>query len=193
MALVERDNADRALRLSQQQLLETNRELQRLTESDGLTGLSNRRSFDAFMARAWQASLNQTTTLSLLMIDVDFFKSYNDRLGHLAGDDALKGVADAIRNCRADPSWLAARFGGEEFALVLPAVSTEEAMAVAERLRQRVEAGVMPDAGPLAVTVSIGVATMVARPGIGFDWLIATADERLYQAKCQGRNRVVGP
>ena len=196
MTLVERDNAYRALRLSQQQLLETNRELQRLTESDGLTGLANRRSFDAFMAREWAASSTHGTLLSLLMVDVDFFKSYNDRLGHLAGDDALKCVAEAIAGCQEDPACLAARFGGEEFAVVLPSASAAEAMAVAHKLRARVEASALPHAGsPIGntVTVSIGVATMIATPGSTPDRLIAAADERLYQAKLQGRNRVIGP
>jgi len=195
MALVERDKAYGALRLSQQQLLETNRELQRLTESDGLTGLANRRSFDAFMAREWAASSTHATTLSLLMIDVDYFKSYNDRLGHLAGDDALKSVAEAIRGCHGDPACLAARYGGEEFAVVLPGTSADEAMAVADRLVARVEAAALPHATPIgrSVTVSIGVASMRALPGSTPDRLIAAADERLYQAKVQGRNRVVGP
>lgn len=194
MTLVERDNAYRALRVSQQELMQTNRELERLTNSDGLTGLANRRSFDRCMAREWQASQSDGSLLSLLMIDVDYFKSYNDRFGHLAGDDALKCVADAIRVSHDDPSCLAARFGGEEFALVLPGTSPTQAKAIAERLRLQVEATPLPHAAPAGthVTVSIGVATMVAAPGTSPDQLIATADARLYQAKCGGRNRVVG-
>jgi two-component system chemotaxis family response regulator WspR len=194
MALIQRDNAYRALRLSQQQLLESNLELRRLTNSDGLTGLSNRRYFDEFMAEAWSASLQGQSVLSLMMIDVDSFKSFNDRLGHLGGDDALRRVAGAIAAAREFPSGLAARYGGEEFALVLPAVSASDAQAVAERLRARVEALAVPNPSPIGqvLTVSIGVATTVAAAGTSPTALIEVADARLYQAKTRGRNRVVG-
>jgi two-component system chemotaxis family response regulator WspR len=193
--LIERDNAYRALRLSQQKLLETNLELLRLTNSDGLTGLANRRSFNICLEREWEASHSQGTLLSLLMIDVDFFKSYNDRFGHLAGDDALKRVAQAIRASHDDPSCLAARFGGEEFALVLPATAAADAVAIAQRLRLQVETIALPRAAAAGsgVTVSIGVATMAAAADRSPVDLIAEADARLYQAKCEGRNRVVGP
>jgi len=194
MALVERDNAYRALRLSQQKLLLSNLELQRLTNSDGLTGLPNRRSFNDHLARAWATSQSQGSPLSLLMIDVDYFKNYNDRFGHLAGDDALKCVAEAIRKAQPDPACLPARFGGEEFAMVLPGVTAAQAGAIAETLRREVERTTLPHKAPepTSVTVSIGSATMVAPPDASPDLLIAAADARLYQAKCGGRNRVVG-
>ena len=194
MALVERDNAYRALRLSQQKLLLSNLELQRLTNSDGLTGLPNRRSFNDHLARAWATSQSQGSPLSLLMIDVDHFKNYNDRFGHLAGDDALKCVAEAIRQAQPDPACLPARFGGEEFAMVLPGVTAAQAGAIAETLRREVERTTLPHKAPepTSVTVSIGSATMVAPPDASPDLLIAAADARLYQAKCGGRNRVVG-
>ncbi|MDM0071932.1 diguanylate cyclase [Variovorax sp. J31P207] len=194
MALVERDNAYRALRLSQQKLLLSNLELQRLTNSDGLTGLPNRRSFNDYLARAWATSQSQGSPLSLLMIDVDYFKNYNDRFGHLAGDDALKCVAEAIRNAQPDPACLPARFGGEEFAMVLPGATATQAGAIAETLRRAVENTPLPHNAPepTSVTVSIGTATMVAPPDASPDLLIAAADARLYEAKCGGRNRVVG-
>ena len=194
MALVERDNAYRALRLSQQKLLLSNLELQRLTNSDGLTGLPNRRSFDDHLARAWATSQSQGSPLSLLMIDVDHFKNYNDRFGHLAGDDALKCVAEAIRQAQPDPACLPARFGGEEFAMVLPGVTAAQAGAIAETLRWQVERTALPHTAPepTSVTVSVGAATMVAPPDASPDLLIAAADARLYEAKCGGRNRVVG-
>ena len=194
MALVERDNAYRALRLSQQKLLLSNLELQRLTNSDGLTGLPNRRSFNDHLARAWATSQSQGSPLSLLMIDVDHFKNYNDRFGHLAGDDALKCVAEAIRQAQPDPACLPARFGGEEFAMVLPGVTAAQAGAIAETLRWQVERTALPHTAPepTSVTVSVGAATMVARPDASPDLLIAAADARLYEAKCGGRNRVVG-
>jgi two-component system chemotaxis family response regulator WspR len=194
MALVERDNAYRALRLSQQKLLLSNLELQRLTNSDGLTGLPNRRSFNDHLARAWATSQSQGSPLSLLMIDVDHFKNYNDRFGHLAGDDALKCVAEAIRQAQPDPACLPARFGGEEFAMVLPGVTAAQAGAIAETLRWQVECTALPHTAPepTSVTVSVGAATMVAPPDASPDLLIAAADARLYEAKCGGRNRVVG-
>ncbi len=194
MALVERDNAYRALRKSQQQLLETNLELERLTNLDGLTGLANRRSFDRCMAREWQTSLAQGWPLSLLMIDVDHFKGYNDRFGHLAGDDALRCVADAIRAVHSSASCPPARFGGEEFAVILPATPPDEAEAIAQQVRLQVEATALTHATPgaLGVTVSVGLASAVATDGGSPAQLIAAADVRLYQAKVQGRNRVVG-
>jgi len=194
MALVERDSAYRALRLSQQKLLLSNLELQRLTHSDGLTGLPNRRSFDDYLARAWATSQGQDSPLSLLMIDVDHFKSYNDRFGHLAGDDALKCVAEAIRACCPDPSCLPARFGGEEFAMVMPGLTVAQACDIAEAIRRQIEGTALPHNAPTAtgVTVSIGAATMVAPPDASSDLLIAAADARLYQAKCNGRNCIVG-
>ncbi|VTU27713.1 Stalked cell differentiation-controlling protein [Variovorax sp. SRS16] len=195
MALIQRDNAYRALRLSEQQLLESNQELRRLTNSDGLTGLSNRRFFDEYMAQEWKASLENQSPLSLLMIDVDCFKNYNDRLGHLAGDDALRRVASAIRETPCAPPAVAARFGGEEFALVLPSLCAADAEAVAQKLRADIEALALPhpasDGGP-CLTVSIGVATTTAMPGSAPDRLIQMADARLYEAKSAGRNRVVG-
>jgi two-component system chemotaxis family response regulator WspR len=194
MALVERDNAYRALRLSQQKLLLSNLELQRLTNSDGLTGLPNRRAFDDHLARAWATSQTHASPLALLMIDVDSFKTYNDSFGHLAGDDALKCVAQAIRDAHDDPSCLPARYGGEEFAMVLPGLDASQAARVAEAVRRQVEQAPLPASAPAGtrVTVSIGAASMVAPADAASDLLIAAADARLYQAKCEGRNRVVG-
>lgn len=191
--LLQRDQAYRELRVSQLQLLKSNLELRRLTNSDGLTGLANRRSFDDFMARHWAASMSAGAPISLLMIDVDSFKSYNDHLGHLAGDDALRRVALTLRAAHEDASCLAARFGGEEFALVLPDVAAPEAAAIGERLRGAVEEMGLPHPAshPPNLSVSIGVATMVASADTSSNALIEMADARLYQAKCAGRNRVV--
>ncbi|MES2533710.1 MAG: diguanylate cyclase [Pseudomonadota bacterium] len=193
MALIQRDNAYRALRLSQEQLLESNLELRRLTNSDGLTGLANRRYFNEYMAQEWTAAEENGTLLSLLMIDVDFFKSYNDRLGHLAGDDALQQVAQTIERARSDyPASLAARFGGEEFALVLPGLDAAGARKAAENLRMQIETLAMAHPSPSGpyLTVSIGTATVA--PGLedSPNALIERADAHLYQAKCDGRNRV---
>ncbi len=193
-ALLQRDNAYRALHESQTKLRQSNMELRRLTNSDGLTGLANRRYFNAYIGEAWATSEKDASVLSLLMIDVDYFKLYNDTLGHLAGDDALQRVAQAVQGAMVEPMSLAARFGGEEFAVILPLLGAEAACAVGERVRRSVEALSLPhpSVAGASVTVSIGVATMTATTSTRSTDLIAVADARLYCAKYDGRNRVVG-
>ena len=160
--MLQRDAAYRALRVSQQQLLDSNLMLQRLMNSDGLTGLSNRRHFDEYLELEWRRAMREQQQLSLLMIDVDYFKVYNDSFGHLAGDEALRQVAEAIRGSCSRPTDLPARYGGEEFALVLPNTSPGGARLVAEKLRQTVLGLNIPHSAPQAdsrLTVSIGLAT----------------------------------
>ncbi len=113
LTLLQRDEAYRALRVSQQQLLDSNLMLQRLMNSDGLTGLSNRRHFDEYLELEWRRAMREQQQLSLLMIDVDYFKAFNDSFGHLAGDEALRQVAESIRGSCSRPSDLPARYGGE--------------------------------------------------------------------------------
>ena len=193
MTLLQRDAAYRALRVSQQQLLDTNLVLQRLMNSDGLTGLSNRRHFDEYMELEWRRSLREQSQLSLLMIDVDYFKTYNDTFGHLEGDEALRQVAAAIRDACARPSDLPARYGGEEFALVLPNTSLGGARLVAEKLRMTVAALKIPHISPTegsSLTISIGLSTITPTPGSNCRELISAADKGLYLAKHNGRNQV---
>ena len=193
MTLLQRDAAYRALRVSQQQLLDTNLVLQRLMNSDGLTGLSNRRHFDEYLELEWRRSVRNQTQLSLLMIDVDYFKSYNDNFGHLEGDEALRKVALAIRDASSRPSDLPARYGGEEFALVLPNTSPGGARLVAEKLRQTVAALKIPHIAPAegsSLTISIGLSTITPEHGSDCRQLILAADKGLYQAKHNGRNQV---
>jgi two-component system chemotaxis family response regulator WspR len=193
MTLLQRDAAYRALRVSQQQLLDTNLVLQRLMNSDGLTGLSNRRHFDEYMELEWRRSLREQSQLSLLMIDVDYFKTYNDTFGHLEGDEALRQVAAAIRDASARPSDLPARYGGEEFALVLPNTSQGGARLVAEKLRMTVAALKIPHISPTegsSLTISIGLSTITPQPGSNCRELISAADKGLYLAKNNGRNQV---
>jgi len=194
MTLLQRDEAYRALRVSQQQLLDTNLVLQRLMNSDGLTGLSNRRHFDEYLELEWRRATREQTQLSLMMIDVDYFKAYNDNFGHLEGDEALRQVAKAIRASCSRPSDLPARYGGEEFALVLPNTSPGGARLLAEKLRQTVAgmniAHIAPTAGSM-LTVSIGLATVVPPVGGHSRQLIQSADQGLYAAKNNGRNQVV--
>lgn len=194
------DQAYRALRVSQQQLLDTNLVLQRannrlqqLINSDGLTGLPNRRHFDEFLETEWQRASGNNSEISLLMVDVDFFKSFNDTFGHSAGDEALKGVASAMRRTITDDVYLPARYGGEEFAVILPGISTDEAKMIAERLRESVESLKIPHSSPhlgSVVTVSIGLATFVPMLSENSKMLIECADKGLYLAKGGGRNQV---
>lgn len=194
MTLLQRDEAYRALRVSQQQLLDTNLVLQRLMNSDGLTGLSNRRHFDEYLELEWRRATREQTQLSLMMIDVDYFKAYNDNFGHLEGDEALRQVAKAIRASSSRPSDLPARYGGEEFALVLPNTSPGGARLLAEKLRQSIAGMNIPHIAPAegaSLTVSIGLSTMVPQVGSHSRQLIQSADQGLYAAKHNGRNQVV--
>lgn len=171
-----------------------NSALRRLINSDGLTDLPNRRHFDDFMRAEWQLAFEAGSEISMLMIDVDFFKLFNDQYGHLAGDDALKKIAAATRETVADESHLPARYGGEEFAVVLPRMSQSDAEIVGNVLRENVEQMGIPHHASKAngvVTVSIGLATLTPSEAGGGNKLIELADEALYPAKRNGRSRVV--
>jgi len=172
--------------------------LEKLATRDGLTGLANRRCFDDTLNAEWQRALRQRQPLSLLMVDVDNFKAYNDAHGHLGGDECLKRIATAVASeMRAND--LVARYGGEEFAVILPNQSLKGAAIVAERIRRRVELlrvplyaseGVAPTRH---VTVSIGAATAIAGPDNDASQLVGIADAALYRAKHLGRNRISLP
>ncbi|MCW3480124.1 PleD family two-component system response regulator [Neisseriaceae bacterium JH1-16] len=188
---LQRDEAYRALRESQQKLLAANLELQRLTNLDGLTGLANRRYFDEYLNAEWLRARRQQTPFSVLMIDVDNFKRYNDTYGHVAGDTVLRRVADALQGTIQRPTDLAARFGGEEFALLLPFTPAEGAEQLAERARLAVETLAIPSADGKVVTISVGGASLTPeRDGAALK-LIEAADQALYEAKHQGKNQVV--
>ncbi|HVN77354.1 MAG TPA: diguanylate cyclase [Thermoanaerobaculaceae bacterium] len=175
------------------QLAEANQALERLATTDGLTGIANHRVFQAKLGREWARAGRDGTSLSLLMIDIDAFKAYNDALGHQAGDSCLRRVAQAVASHAARAGDLAARYGGEEFAVLLTGTDAEGARVVAEKVRAAVERLAVPHpASPVAawVTVSVGVATMVpavdGEPAV----LVAAADRGLYAAKHAGRNAV---
>jgi two-component system, chemotaxis family, response regulator WspR len=195
ISLQQRNAAYRALRNSQQKLLETNLELQRLTHSDGLTGLSNRRYFDEYLGAEWRRAEREGTELGMLMIDVDNFKSYNDTYGHVRGDDVLKHVATTIQGVANRPADLTARFGGEEFAIILPGASVGGARLLGERVRLEIEKLAIAHAGSTTgpvLTISVGGACLTPAPGGGpATQLIEAADLALYRAKHEGRNRVV--
>lgn len=169
------------------------RRLGRLSETDSLTGLGNRRRFDRFLEQEWRASRRRRTALSLLLIDVDFFKPYNDGYGHPAGDRCLQRIGGVLAGFARRPRDLSARYGGEEFALILGDTEETEALRNAERLRRAIYALALPHGYSRVadrVTVSIGTATLIASPAHSIDDLLRLADEALYEAKHQGRNRV---
>jgi GGDEF domain-containing protein len=203
----------------EQELRDINNQLRELAQLDSLTGLANRRAFNAKLLTEWKLAVKRRHELSVLMIDVDHFKAFNDRYGHVQGDRCLRKVGEAIKagtragndiiaaaayadgrpkaaNQKAvgDDGQLAARYGGEEFAVLLPAISLDDATRVAERLRQAVEDLLIAHtAAPLGfVSISVGVASVVPDERESPQDLTETADARLYEAKQRGRNIVVG-
>ena len=166
---------------------EAEERLEELATTDALTGLRNRRKFDAEIDLEWRRAARNGTPVALLMIDADHFKSYNDTWGHQAGDQVLVGIAicvsDSVRRAGDCP----ARFGGEEFAVLLPGLSDIEAFRLAETIRQKVEQW---SEDPVS-TVSIGVASMIPVPTLDWSDLIEAADKALYAAKANGRNQSV--
>ncbi len=167
-------------------------ELSVMASVDGLTGLANRRACEIEMDARWRQSIDGGTPISLLMLDVDHFKLFNDRHGHQEGDRALRAVALAMKDGLLRPGDLVARYGGEEFLAILPGTDAAGALAVAERIRASVEDLAIPHDGHARgfVTVSIGVATLRPLPGDGTAGLVKAADEALYAAKRAGRNRI---
>lgn len=168
--------------------------LRELANVDGLTGIANRRRFDQCLENEWARSLSYRVPLSVILMDIDFFKAYNDNYGHLGGDQCLADVARALNSIVGRSNDLIARYGGEEFVCLLPNVEPEGCRQVAERLRVAVESLAIPHAHSKAadhVTVSLGAATLVPHPDISPKTLIKMADEKLYSAKEQGRNRLV--
>jgi diguanylate cyclase (GGDEF)-like protein len=174
------------------ELRNTNARLTVLASLDGLTGIANRRSFDERFAQEWSRAVRHRKPIALAMIDLDNFKQFNDLYGHLAGDRCLCAVADALSRQVQRPEDLVARFGGEEFALLLPHTSAEGALQVIERIRAAVlDLGIEHLGNSWnRVTVSIGVSALSPVSGDGQSRLIQLADAALYQAKNRGRNRV---
>jgi diguanylate cyclase (GGDEF)-like protein len=177
-----------------QKLNVANQELQRLSTTDGLTGISNRRMFDEMSVREWRRCERMKKPFSLVMVDVDSFKHYNDRYGHQAGDECLKAVAAQMLRAAPRASDVVARYGGEEFVFALGETDMDGAKWVANHLRQRIADLMMPHAAIALqhVTVSCGVASVVPGDNVSLETLLQSADYALYQAKELGRNRVVG-
>jgi diguanylate cyclase (GGDEF)-like protein len=176
------------------QLEEANQALQHLATSDSLTQLANRRRFDEYLDHELQRMAREAAPLSLILCDVDFFKTYNDTYGHQAGDACLQQVAKAISQAVSRPADLVARYGGEEFALILPNTNAEGAVQIAEKVRSEVKALEIAHAKSQiskCVTISLGVASAVPYHTSSSAMLISAADEALYHAKAKGRDRVV--
>jgi len=188
----ELDSAYEKLKEQNEELEALNDELHRLTMTDGLTGVKNRRGFDEIIEREWSGAMRQQKPLSLLMIDIDHFKQFNDTYGHQRGDDCLIAVADVLHNSTRRATDAVARYGGEEFAVLLPDTDWSGAMVVAETIRKQVELiGLELHAAenPL-ITVSIGSATVTPSATALPEILITMADKALYDAKNAGRNRI---
>ena len=179
----------------QTQLEQTNLELGRLSTTDGLTGLANRRKFDEVGPHEWLRAMRKRESLAVAMLDVDFFKIYNDRYGHQAGDQCLMAIARVLSAGLRDGSDFIARYGGEEFVILLPGQDADAAFEVLERLRRDIEALAIPHVGSSinsVITISAGFASIVPAPGISLENLIEQADKGLYAAKRKGKNQVVG-
>jgi diguanylate cyclase (GGDEF)-like protein len=182
-------------------MLEMMEVLRRLTSTDALTGIANRRAFDQELEREWRRATRARTPLALLMVDVDCFKPYNDTRGHPAGDACLRAVAQALAGATRRAGDLVARYGGEEFVVLLPQATTDEAERLAQHMCEAVQALDMPHGASVAgpnVTVSIGVGSVVpawfgqeadSHDGAPAGRLLEAADQALYQAKEAGRNR----
>lgn len=174
------------------QLNDANQELQRLSMTDGLTGIANRRMFDVSLAREWRRCLRLNKPLSVVMLDVDYFKKYNDRYGHQEGDDCLVAVAQEVARAAPRPGDLVARYGGEEFVMILSDTGESGANWVAERIRQHVSELNFPhkDSPYGHVTVSCGVSSILPASELSPEMLVKSADNALYLSKNQGRNMV---
>ncbi len=186
---------DMALKLAtrEEELRIANQHLEELASLDGLTGLANRRGFDRELERIWQSGIEGRTPVALMMIDIDHFKLYNDRYGHVAGDTCLRAVGETLSLVTLEEAVLVARYGGEEFALLLPGLDLNRAAALAEEARKSIEDLLITHAeAPRGlVTISVGVNSMVPDKGQPAADMVEAADTALYAAKRRGRNMVV--
>jgi len=175
------------------ELEEANKKLRSLSRTDALTGIPNRREFDAFEQRTWRLGARDQMPVAVILADIDFFKIYNDSLGHQAGDECLREVAEALSLCATRPLDLVARFGGEEYVAILGGSTTSDALVVAERMRQAIEGLQIQHPGSPydVVTISVGIASVIPTNSEDSESIIKAADESLYHAKETGRNCVV--
>ena len=178
---------------TEQKLQEANQLLQKLSMVDGLTGIANRRCFDDTLEKAWDQLISYSEPLSLLLVDIDFFKAFNDLYGHQAGDFCLQKIGDIFKDLPLEPDGLAARYGGEEFVVLLPGRNVVQAVEAAHLVQEAVKTAQIPHMGSSVsecVTLSIGISTMVVTNNMQPATLIMEADRALYQAKDNGRNQI---
>jgi len=190
----QRDEALLALQENQKKLNEANRRLEKLSSLDGLTGIANRRQFENSLQQEWNRAMRNGSTISLIMMDIDYFKLYNDTYGHQGGDAALKAVAEVLKEAEKRPADLAARYGGEEFAVILPETGQNGVSDIAYKILDLVRDKMIPHKTSKIsryLSVSIGTATMVPARNSRPEILVERADQALYQAKREGRDRVV--
>ena len=193
MEVHERKLAEENLRTAQKRLEETNRALETLSITDHLTGLANRRYFDEALEKEHARHARSGAALSMIMLDIDFFKLFNDSYGHLRGDDCLQKIAGAMEKCAGRAVDIVARYGGEEFSCILPETNLDGAIVIAEKIRAGIQGLAIPhDASSVAdcVTASLGVVTITCTSETSPSRLIDSADTLLYKAKLEGRNRV---
>lgn len=173
------------------ELQEANQQLQALVNVDGLTRIANRRRFDTYLSVEWQRHCRAEQSLALVLIDIDYFKPYNDHYGHQKGDDCLIEVAQTLTKEVKRVTDLVARYGGEEFAIILPTTDLPEALAMAEKMRAAIASLAIPHIGSEMgiVTISLGVSCLIPTPNNSQEILITQADQALYSAKFLGRNR----
>lgn len=178
---------------TEDKLIRLQQELEALSFHDQLTGLANRRLLDARIDTEWRSASRTGEPLSLLMLDIDYFKQYNDRYGHLQGDRCLQQVAHALKLAVTRPRDVIARFGGEEFTVLLPETDAAAALRVAQICQRKIARLALPHAaspGPRQVAVSVGVGTIHPAAGVAPSVFIEQVDKQLYRAKQQGRNRI---
>ena len=193
ISLLERDEAFKALEESKTKLAEANRTLQKLSSLDGLTGIANRRSFDETLTKEWSRAMRSEKSIGLIMIDIDFFKLYNDHYGHQGGDDCLKKVATGLESAIHRETDFLARYGGEEFSAVLPDTDIKGTFKVAEEMRLAISNLRLEHAKSKVsdiVSISSGVSAVIPLQGMNQEIVITAADQALYKAKEDGRDRV---
>lgn len=178
---------------TEQQLLDLQTELEELSFKDGLTGVPNRRKLDSVLEEEWIRARREKHPISLLLIDIDFFKQYNDFYGHIVGDDCLKQVAQALSAAATRSRDFFARYGGEEFVMVLPEADSNAAMSVAERCQNHISRLAIPHLQSEVdewLTISIGAGTLIPTHSDDLREFIDEVDQALYKAKQQGRNQI---
>jgi diguanylate cyclase (GGDEF)-like protein len=187
------DDMAAKLAAREEELQIANRHLDELASLDGLSGLANRRGFDREIEREWQKAAASGTPLALMMVDIDYFKLFNDRYGHVSGDTCLRAVGETLSLVTLEEAVLVARYGGEEFALLLPGLDIRRATGLAEEARQAIEdLAISHSQSPIGhVTISVGVESVVPEKYHSYANLIEAADRALYEAKHRGRNTVV--